>query len=192
MFTTPFWHFSVKDTNIQDKHKTKLLCFFEEWSKEHPEADDKREVLTDYHSYSPNNQRPPYFSYVVDALSGPLNDFFDNLGQKLEFGDLWFQQTKNYQRHSLHNHGSHGFSVIWYLEFDPDVHYPTKFYSPFPSALNRFSIGEKEIDTKEGDLVIFPSFLLHEQRPSFSDKRRTIVSFNLKEQEKYYNLTEQI
>ena len=34
-------------------------------------------------------------------------------------------------------------------------------------------------DVEEGDLVIFPSNLFHMAPPHYSDKYRTIISFNL-------------
>ena len=33
---------------------------------------------------------------------------------------------------------------------------------------------------KEGDLILFPSMIQHEASSNMSDKRRTIISFNLK------------
>ena len=43
-----------------------------------------------------------------------------------------------------------------------------------------YNINKKiTIDAKEGDIVIFPSFIIHRAPKVQSDTRKTIVSFNL-------------
>jgi ectoine hydroxylase-related dioxygenase (phytanoyl-CoA dioxygenase family) len=48
---------------------------------------------------------------------------------------------------------------------------------------NRSTLGQYETyepKVKEGDLIIFPSTIQHEASTNMSNKRRTIISFNLK------------
>ena len=44
---------------------------------------------------------------------------------------------------------------------------------------NQYNNEVKSFNVKEGDVVIFPSFLLHKASPNTSSKKRLIVSFNL-------------
>ena len=47
-----------------------------------------------------------------------------------------------------------------------------------PGSMN--DKGERQsMDIKEGDLVLFPSFIHHYTRPSQSDSERIVLSFNL-------------
>ena len=58
------------------------------------------------------------------------------------------------------------------------IHEATKFYSPFNDPATG-DLMEYQPFVKEGDLVIFPSYLLHEGPVNKSDKERVIVSFNI-------------
>ena len=64
-----------------------------------------------------------------------------------------------------------------YVDFDPTVHKPTTFYSPFPDYING-EVMEFTPDVKEGDIVFFPSFVHHCQDPSKSETQRVVISMN--------------
>ena len=91
---------------------------------------------------------------------------------------MWYQMTSGGESHQVHTHGATGLSCVWYLEFDPEVHKATTFYAPFHDPLSGDMI-QHTPEVQEGDLVVFPSFLMHEQEGNDSDKRRTIISFNI-------------
>ena len=65
-----------------------------------------------------------------------------------------------------------------YVEFNSAEHEATKFYSPFTEPVNG-DLMEYQPIVKEGDLLIFPSSLLHEGPMNKSDHERVIVSFNI-------------
>ena len=65
-----------------------------------------------------------------------------------------------------------------YVDYDPSVHKSTKFYNPFPNAILGGYLEDSHIDVKEGDLLVFPSNVLHESVSNDSDIPRTIISFN--------------
>ena len=73
-------------------------------------------------------------------------------------------------------------SGVYYAIFDEEEHSPTHFYSPNEKliAINP-SCG---IDTlipkvKEGDMIIFPSWLEHYVSPNMSEDKRISISFNM-------------
>ena len=78
----------------------------------------------------------------------------------------------------LHNHGLSNISCVLYVEFDEKEHFPTTFYSPFPDPYYG-TINKIAPPVSEGEILTFPSMLLHESPASLSDKQRTIMSFNI-------------
>ena len=119
----------------------------------------------------------------VDILLPRLQEHFDDVAKSLgyeyvEIEELWFQQYIQNNNHPWHVHSSN-YTGVYYLEF-PQGSPPTqivdhndKFYT---------------IDAKEGELIMFPSFLLH-RSPNVDHKvRKTIISFNID----FYNVTKDL
>ena len=91
---------------------------------------------------------------------------------------LWSQRYTRGQYHGAHNHGLMNISCVLYVEFDDKEHFPTTFYSPFPDPYFG-TINKIAPPVSEGEILTFPSILLHESPASVSDKQRTIMSFNI-------------
>jgi len=190
MFTVPSVYFYKVEAF--EEHRDKLLTFFESIDCEGAPEKLQEDVVTDWFNSSVADTHPPYFSYISKILEPELKVINETFGNhETEIVDIWFQQSSGDQRHYVHSHGQDGISCIWYLEYDPSVHNPTKFYCPFTDPLTG-SQWEFDPDVKEGGLIAFPSYIQHEQRPSFSDKRRTIVSFNIKKKRESKKLGEQL
>ena len=124
------------------------------------------QVLDGYfvHYFAPENLQtlPRHVIFVVD-VSGSMS------GTKLK-------QTNYY--HLVHNHGSIGFSGILFVSFNENLHTATRFYSPFNNFIDGSVIGYRPV-VKEGDLLIWPSSILHEAESNHSEEDRIIISFNL-------------
>lgn len=91
----------------------------------------------------------------------------------------WFEKASTGEFHGVHNHGQLGYSAVCYVTYDKNEHTPTQFVSP----INDTQTGATEYyvpEINEGDLIIFPSALLHYTLPNNSKKQRLILSFNLK------------
>ena len=81
--------------------------------------------------------------------------------------------------HGPHNHGNAVMSAVLYLDLHYAEHQGTTFYSPFVEPFTG-AVPDVTANVNEGDIVFFiPGSLLHESRPSLSDKVRRIISFNL-------------
>ena len=138
-------------------------------------------VYTDFFDNYQSDTQPEYADRLFKALKPELEDF--KCEKFLPEGPIqipyaWFQTALKGNRHALHNHGQTGFSAVLYYDFDPEQHQATTFYCPF----NHYNTGSEMSFTprcNEGDLVIFPSYILHESQPHTSDKPRTIVSWNM-------------
>jgi hypothetical protein len=175
MFTIPHAIYPALDNFAE--YKKKLLKIFDE-DKRCKHNPDKQ-IKTDYFYNSDNTSHPSYCSLVEEALSPYLQQTEKSMGFELKIRSMWYQQSKKGQAHGVHNHGPKGFSAVWYVEFDPNEHLGTTFHAPFPDILTGELLSYTP-PVKEGDLVIFPSHMLHEQLENSSNKRRSIVSFNIK------------
>tara|TARA_R110000787_G_scaffold87015_1_gene185493 strand:- start:495 stop:1034 length:540 start_codon:yes stop_codon:yes gene_type:complete len=82
--------------------------------------------------------------------------------------DLWFQKYKKDGVHNWHIH-SNNYTGVYYLKFPK--------HSTKTQLVNKQKI--LEIDAKEGDIVIFPSFVVHRSPKITEDIEKIIISFNL-------------
>ena len=85
--------------------------------------------------------------------------------------ELWFQQYVQGGYHGWHAHGS-SFTAVYYLELNADA--------PRTELVEPYMQGKKIVaDVQEGDLLLFPSFVIHRAPKIVSDTRKTIISFNI-------------
>ena len=98
--------------------------------------------------------------------------FANKLGYKnIQLSKLWYQQYDLYQTHGWHIH-ARNYTGTYYLQLPQDAPY-TEFI--YPDKLNKgFTI-----EVKEGDMIFFPCHFMHRSKPSLSDKKKTIISWNL-------------
>ena len=168
-------------SNWEDK-KSKLLELIDF------EDNEITECQTDYFKY---NTRPPYFDSFVEILQEDLDNMAteyteglsDRYNGECPFGSLdrwqlWSQRYIDGQYHGAHNHGMMNISNVLYLEFDESKHIPTTFYSPFPNPYFG-TISKATPPVKEGNIISFPSLLLHECPVQSTTTPRTIMSFNI-------------
>jgi hypothetical protein len=88
----------------------------------------------------------------------------------INVGNLWFQQYIKNDSHTWHCHGE-TWVGIYYLELDPS--------SPITEI--RDPMSKENIITPnivEGDIILFPSYIVHRAPKINSDIRKTIISFN--------------
>lgn len=136
-------------------------------------------LITDFYQNFDNKYN--YTKEVFFILENDIKSFLlkFNLPQ-YKITDAWFEKTYDNMSHQVHNHGSIGYSAVCFIKFNPSVHKPTHFISPF----NDFTTGSQQIfvpeKIKEGSLILFPSVIHHYTVPSCSNEERIILSFNLK------------
>lgn len=107
--------------------------------------------------------------------------------------EAWFHVTGYGGYQSVHDHGSCAWCGVYYVQagdVDPAAQpYSgcTKFYDPRRSANchydGRYDPGlmlERPIYImpKDGTLILFPNYVLHEQTPYFGQAERIVVAFN--------------
>lgn len=175
--------FQVSVENWAQK-KQKLLDLVD-WSDKECWTDD---FFTDYYkNIHKHNLRAPYHEEFVKILSKDLNDFVRSVEKSslnryghslsMQITNLWAQQYLDAQHMPPHTHEPAGFSAVLYVEFDDKEHEATKFWAPFKNTIDAMDY-RFDPQVKEGDILLFPSYLLHYATPNQSNKRRTIFSFN--------------
>ena len=173
MFSVPIVHYPIENWS---ENKKKILDALP------PEDDSQLEpngsgLYTDFFINGKVKEFPSYFHTVVDVIKPYLKSFMD--GNPVEFVEMWYQKYYNLVEHKTHCHGFTGWSSIIYVEFDPKVHQSTRFFSPFRQPWD-CDIEVFQPEVKEGDMILFPSSLLHEAPVNRTNTRRTIISYNIR------------
>ncbi len=94
--------------------------------------------------------------------------------------DIWAQEYIDEADHSAHRHQIMGYGCVLYAKFDPKHHTGTTLFRPFLDPndyTNSNDIFTPEVE--EGNILIFPSWMLHMVKPSKSNVPRVVVAFNL-------------
>jgi len=124
-----------------------------------------------------NLEKIEYQDAFIQLLKPYLDNFRDNCLYKFTTIDgFWCQKYKARDYHVPHTHGPVGYSCVFYAKLSNE-HKSTFFFSPF---MDEFGCNKSSgMNVKEGDLVFFPSNLLHMAPPHDSEEERIIISFNL-------------
>ena len=173
MFAVPIVYYPIENWS---ENKKKILDALP------PEDDSQLEpngtgLYTDFFINGKVKELPSYFDTVLDVIKPYLKDFMD--GNPVDFVEMWYQKYYNMVEHKTHCHGFTGWSSIIYLEFDPKVHQSTRFFSPFRQPWD-CDVEVFQPKVKEGDMILFPSSVLHEAPVNRTDIRRTIISYNIR------------
>tara|TARA_B100000378_G_scaffold220643_1_gene184064 strand:+ start:251 stop:772 length:522 start_codon:yes stop_codon:yes gene_type:complete len=170
MFTIPFYQYKIENWDIKKQQLLKICSSIKF---------EKQTDITADNLYTDHGNDGRYKNDVVDILKDEIVKFSNESNYKnLILTDAWFQQYYRSQFHSPHDHGAIGYSSVTYIKFDRQVHQPTNFIAPF-SDPNGDKI-EFVPDVDEGQIIFFPSTITHYVLPTKTNKKRVILSFNLK------------
>jgi|TARA_R110000803_G_scaffold210731_1_gene283459 hypothetical protein len=98
--------------------------------------------------------------------------------QKLKIKDIWVVAYEQHDYQVPHQHGPLHWSGILYHDYVPEQP-ATVFIQPWHSFATHGYTNLKSLETKEGDIVFFPSFLLHFCPTNPLKKIRKVVSWDL-------------
>ena len=113
------------------------------------------------------------FSYMVYPLLDEMGYSIYEKGKteiSFKITRPWCQRYSKNSYHEWHDHGA-GLSFIYYVEL-PDGTPGTMFKDPVTKEIHQPKV-------KQGDLIMFPSFVSNCSPPNQSDQIKTIVSFNM-------------
>tara|TARA_B100000287_G_scaffold304465_1_gene287662 strand:+ start:278 stop:793 length:516 start_codon:yes stop_codon:yes gene_type:complete len=83
--------------------------------------------------------------------------------------EMWFQQYSKNGSHGWHVHSGH-YTGVYYLELDKTSP-PTELRDPYTKKIHKMNV-------KEGDMIVFPSYIYHRAPINKSVKQKTIISWN--------------
>lgn len=169
MFQIPLVHLKVQNWQTKQEQLLNLL----ESIKPHVGFDST--LYTDFW----NKSRPDYSAEVTNIFTHELAEAARIIGHRLDIKDVWFEITKKYNFHTPHNHGPTGFSAVCYIKYNQKAHSSITFLSPFNDFISGHELFYSP-ELNEGDILFFPSALVHFTEPNIDKGKRIIVSFNLK------------
>ena len=179
MFKVPLLHLSVRNWDIK---KTILLEMMQ--NSELGMCEDE-EVASDYHTQKKNSTLGIHNKNIENVLNEEIGIFckhFEFVYYRIVMS--WFETANVGNFHGVHNHGSTGYSAVCYVDYDKEIHTATQFVSPFNNFITGLSLNYVP-NVDEGSLIFFPSAILHYTEPNKSNKKRTILSFNIDVKESY-------
>ena len=114
-------------------------------------------------------KRPWVNNKMIESLmTTSMHPMIHELGfEGFHLHTIWFQQYDKGSLHGWHSHNQN-YVGVYYLDM------------PENSPMTELFDGEKiiSLDVKEGDITIFPAYILHRAPESMIDKKKTIISFN--------------
>jgi ectoine hydroxylase-related dioxygenase (phytanoyl-CoA dioxygenase family) len=132
---------------------------------------------SDFYKYYTKQKKPPYHTSLMELLKPAIDDFATLQGEHLKIPGSWCQNYASNQSHPVHTHGVVGFSAVFYAQLDP-CQQPTSFISPFPDPWSTVH-QQVQPNCNEGDVIFFPSQLMHMSLPNKIKSDRIIFSFNV-------------
>ena len=168
IFEYPSYQYQIKDWEFKKKGLLKRIK-------------EEKFIRTDLQTFETDRQtsNKSYLYYLSNLIKPELSEFCKEAKVTCSITDAWTVRYQKGDRQTIHNHRSWGFSGIIFLEFDPKIHTPTCFVSPYQDPRTDTTTIVKPADVEEGDMIIFPSYTLHYVEPNNYRKRRSVISFDL-------------
>lgn len=161
----------IKNFSFHQEIKNNLLNLIESSNFNSPYSEKAEVNISKADWFDANNMNRIWVQYLKDYLIKDLIDIHNQIGfDGFKINEIWFQQYYEGSEHGWHTHSSN-FTNVYYLELPKDS----------PKTLIVDPINKKniiEIDVDEGDLLMFPSYVLH-KAPKNNGNRKTIISYNL-------------
>tara|TARA_R110000744_G_scaffold130215_3_gene237850 strand:+ start:14 stop:541 length:528 start_codon:yes stop_codon:yes gene_type:complete len=110
----------------------------------------------------------PWVKYLIPHLSYNLTKLAKSLNySNIQITNIWYQRYESTDFHSWHTHSNH-YTGVFYIE------------KPKSTPPTQLSFGNDIIDLEasEGDIIIFPSLVVHRSPVNTSNEIKTIISFN--------------
>lgn len=127
-----------------------------------------------------NPETHKYVDVVVTEIYPALDKMFDEIDTLIKpktstVTNIWYNKYDKGQNQEVHSHFGSDISGIYLLDLNEEN--TTAFYSFGASTTNTAKEIYKANKLQEGDIVLFPSHLLHYVLPSV--KQRTTIAFNI-------------
>lgn len=165
MFSIPILKFKIQDWNNKKK---KLLEVLNSKTEEIEYGDS---IHTDFFKNNNTEFTKNFFREEIHAL-----EKFTKTAMTV--GNGWFEVARKGNFHSVHNHYPLGYSAVCYINFNKLLHSRIHFIAPFTNFIDGTALNYTP-DIEEGDIIYFPSPLLHYTLPNEYEEERIVFSFNM-------------
>ncbi len=187
IFGTPIFRYHKDPTELRKIAEEKFELYKGYPLNEAPEGWDCN-VRTEF-STSIDNNYGHFYTDIIDQFKTDVG----LLSGSTHICESWLNYYSGGHNQEEHDHNPGFFSGIHYLKFNPEVHSPAHFVNPcYTLFLYQFKDVDVEDesqseyrshhwypDVKEGDIIIFPSWLRHMVREQKSNETRISLAFNI-------------
>ncbi len=187
-FSTPVW--ATKINNYKEINE-EMFSYIDDLKKKDPDGVTKSN-FKGWHSkdFDLNDEQPKKF---VDAIKNNINSSLNDMNwdlnlQSVKISNLWAIINEQGAWNQKHHHSNSDLSAAYYVCAHEDCG-DIVFYDPRPGPVYKHPIAKSpnilnasvnSIKPEEGMLVLFPSYLEHSVNPNQSNKKRIVISFNIK------------
>ena len=196
VFPITYYHLSMTDNDmLKDLLVDKIVA--DAKNLEIPEGWFTNKLMTSFDGEPRGKEiffgeNDSYQKVLEKRYGSCINAIFD-APYKIDIDEIWYNVYMNGEWQEEHDHvgGPHGshYSCIHFLSFDPKIHQPVEFRDPL-SQLRNLSVELDRNnydhtwypDIKEGDFIMFPSYLAHSVKPGKAtpDYPRITIAFNFR------------
>ena len=163
------WKYTLPTHN---QIKSRILDIIDNYEQVNPckDAVTKTDFYDDIRTNPNRNEYYNLFHQEADSLYRAITNHY----WVTDFGILqvWFQQYYINDTHKWHNHGQSNISLSYLLELDDSKH-STEFIDTKQKKTFQLE------GISEGDVIIFPSHILHRSPIITSSNRKTSIAINL-------------
>lgn len=180
LFPTPVLQLSLPETaDLREQYMPEIEKRWEEGFYGKPDLWETDRVHSSFgHNVKIFNGMPECYQNVFMGL----------LGDTDWRASIWHNAYKSGEWQEKHYHVPATLSAIHFIQFDPAEHKPPVFYDP--AALIKQHVNHKSlpsqywrdkeiIPVKQGDMLIFPSYLEHFVPPGDYQTLRVTISINI-------------
>lgn len=122
--------------------------------------------------YNSTDTERSWVQFIKDPLLDHMSQTYHQVGYDMfQLRQLWFQQYNHESGHGWHTHGSN-FTNVYYVDLPKDSP-RTQMVLPWDQTT------VVEFEVEEGDVLTFPSFVIHRGPPNIGIEQKTIISFNI-------------
>ena len=162
--------YTIKKFRYHTELKSALLNLLDTAKYENTVNSQVEVSITKTDWFDCTNFERPWFKFIKESLTTEVLSVYKDIGYGgLRLNEIWFQQYLQQSEHGWHVHSAN-FTNVYYVEL-PEGTSKTQLIEPYSGKLI-------ELDVEEGDIVSFPSMVLHRGPPNNSNSRKTIISFN--------------
>ncbi len=189
LFPEPIFKYKLKD---YEKFNKELSDYIYSLQSEDQEG-LKRSNKGGWHSknFQLTNKNSIQFKFALKVQEYILNAF-QNFGWKIKnknirISEMWAIINKKDDFNVIHTHPNCYLSAAYYVKAPIncgkfEIEHPNiakKYAYPEVETRNELNLEVASIEIKEGDLLLFPSYLPHKVSQNFSDEDRIVISFNV-------------